>query len=131
VSAFLSFLPLVLLVLIEAVFAKLAATLVLRWKASWTTALIFSALVIAVQTAGAVFLRIFDLYLPLVLGILFSLAVQIACGGWLLGARAAVATGEPLGFRRGALLSLIAYGLMLVLGIVLWVLLSAVLPMRT
>jgi hypothetical protein len=129
VSAFFSFLPLVLLVLIEAGFVKVAP-LMLRWQVNWAAALMFSALVVAVQTAGAVFLRVFDLYLPLVLGILFSLAVQIACGGWLLGTRAAIATAEPLGFRRGALLSLIAYGLVLVLGIVLWVLLAAVLPMR-
>jgi hypothetical protein len=125
VSAVFSFLPLVLLVLIEAGFVKLLAVM-LRWQASWAAALIFSVLVVTVQTAGAVFLRVFDLYLPLVLGILFSLAVQIACGGWLLGMRAAIVAAEPLGFRRGALLSLIAYGLMLVLGIVLWVLLSLV-----
>ena len=128
-SALFSFLPLVLLVLAEAGFVKLAVV-ILRWKTRWTSALIFSALVVAVQTAAAVFLRVFDLDLPLILGILFSLAVQVACGGWLLGTRAAIATGEPLGFRRGALLSLIAYGLMLVLGVGLWVLLAAVLPTR-
>ena len=128
-SELLSFLPLVLLVLAEAGLVKLVAVM-FRWKARWTTALVFSALVIAVNTAGTVPLRIFDLYLPLVLGIAFSLAVQIALGGWLFGTQATVASGEPLGFRRGALLSLIAYGLMLVLGVALWVLLAAVLPMR-
>jgi hypothetical protein len=125
VAVLVSLLPLVLLVLVEAGLVKLVAVM-FRWKARWTTALVFSALVIAVHTAGAVFLRVFDLYLPLVLGILFSLAVQIGCGGWLLGARAAIASGEPLGFRRGALLSLIAYSLMLVRGIGLWMLVSLV-----
>jgi hypothetical protein len=125
VSALFSLLPLVVLVLVEAGLVKLVAVM-FRWKARWTTALVFSALVIAVNTAGVVPLRVFDLYLPLVLGIMFSLAVQIALGGWLLGTQAAIASGEPLGFRRGALLSLIAYSLMLAVGIGLWVLLSLV-----
>ena len=124
-SALFSLLPLVVLVLVEAGLVKLVAVM-FRWKARWTTALVFSALVIAVNTAGVVPLRVFDLYLPLVLGIMFSLAVQIALGGWLLGTQAAIASGEPLGFRRGALLSLIAYSLMLAVGIGLWVLLSLV-----
>jgi hypothetical protein len=123
VSALLSYLPLVLLALAEAGLVKLVAVM-FRWRARWTTALVFSALVIAVNAAGTVPLRVFDLYLPLFLGILFSLAVQTALGGWLLGTQAAIASGEPLGFRRGALLSLIAYSLMLVLGVALWVLLS-------
>jgi hypothetical protein len=117
--AVLDFLPAVLLVLVYAGLLKLAAAFILRWKSSWASAFIFSAVFIALQTAGVMLLRAFDLYLPLFFGILISLALQVALGGWVLGAGGTTASGAPLGFRRGALLTLVASALLLVLAAVL------------
>jgi hypothetical protein len=113
--AVLDFLPAVVLVLVYAGLLKFAAASILRWTSSWASAFIFSAIFIALQTAGVMLLRAFDLYLPLFFGILISLALQVAVGGWVLGAGGATASGEPLGFRRGALLALAASALLLVL----------------
>ena len=125
-SAILDFLPLVLLVLVYAGLLKLVSAFILRWTSNWASAFIFSAIFIALQTAGVMLLRALDLYLPLFFGILTSLALQVVLGGWILGAGGTTASGEPLGFRRGALLALVACALLLVLAAVLGALLALV-----
>jgi hypothetical protein len=123
-----SLLPLAALVLVETAFVKFAVGFLLRWKSSWASAFMFGAAVVAAHAAGVGLLRAFDLYLPIALGILMSIALQIGFGGWILGALATTTAGEPLGFRRGALVSLIAYGFMVVLGTLAWALLAALVP---
>jgi hypothetical protein len=125
-SAIFDFLPAVLLVLVYAGLLKFAAAFILRWTSSWASAFVFSVIFIALQTVGVMLLRAYDLYLPLFVGILISLALQVVLGGWILGAGGAAASGESLGFRRGALLALVAGALLLVLAAVLAGLLALV-----
>lgn len=94
---------------------KLAARLFRRTQLSWTHAWFFGVVLFAVLFTVGALVRL----QPLASGPLLShlvylaadLAAQLAFGGWFLGSRAKTTVGTPVAFKGGALLSLIAYGL--------------------
>ena len=49
--------------------------------------------------------------------VVFSLSIQLALGGWYLGPRAKTRDGVPVAFKGGALLSLLAYLIIIAVGI--------------
>jgi hypothetical protein len=50
--------------------------------------------------------------LPIALGLLVGLAINLVLGSWFFGARATDTQGQSLGWGRGMLLSLIMFGLL-------------------
>jgi len=116
-SIILMFLPLLLMPFFYAALTKAAAFLLRRTQLSWLHALVFSALSLFVGGAGAILNRAVGMPLPWPLTILLALAAFLALGGWYLGPRAKSVDGIALQFKGGALLSLVAYCLVFVLGI--------------
>jgi hypothetical protein len=110
-------LPLLLLPLFYAVFTKAAAFLLRRTQLSWLHALVFGILALLVGGAGAILNHAMSMPLPMPLAILLGLVAFLVVGGWYLGPRAKSTEGIAVQFKGGVLLSLIAYGLVFVLGI--------------
>jgi len=114
----LQFLPLLLAPLLYALLVKAAAFLFRRTQLSWLHAIVFGILVLLVGGTGAILNKAAGFPLPMALSLLLGLAAILLLGGWYLGPRAKSANGFALQFKGGVLLSLVAYGLVFVLGVV-------------
>lgn len=94
---------------------KLAARLFRRTQLSWTYAWFFGVALFAVLFTVGALVRLQPLAsgppLSHLVYLAADLAAQLAFGGWFLGPRAKTTVGTPVAFKGGALLSLIAYGL--------------------
>jgi hypothetical protein len=116
--AIFALLPTVLLIVFYALLIKVAArtykSSVLRWKHAFALA----AMAIAVGAAATALNRASGSALGLLVAVALSLAIQLALGGWYLGPRATTRFGEPLAFKGGAIVAAIAYGFLIVLGVV-------------
>lgn len=111
----LSLVPLVFTVLAYVACIKLAARLYRRTRLNWKHALVFGLLLFVVLLAVGAGARSLNLVsgplLPALLDIITGLLAQLALGAWFLGPRARTGEGTPIAFKGGALLALIAYGL--------------------
>ena len=124
-TSLLSLLPLAFMPLLFALLVKVAAFLLRRTTLSWKHALVFGLLALAVGAIGTVTNLASGRVLPPLLTGLVGIAIQVAVGGWYFGPRARTTANEPVGFVRGMLLSLIAFGIVFVLGVVAAVLIPA------
>jgi hypothetical protein len=118
-------LPLALVPCLYAALVKVAAFLFRRTQLRWSHALVYGFLALVVGAAGTLLNRVLGSPLPLPLALLGGLALQLTLGGWYFGPRATTATGASLEFKGGVLLSLVAYGLVFVLGVVVAVVVPA------
>jgi hypothetical protein len=113
--------PLVFTILAYVACTKLAAWLYRRTQLSWKHALFFGAVLFGVLfVVGALVRWLNPVPGPVLASVAFlavDLAAQLTVGGWFLGPRAKTSAGAPVEFKGGALLSLIAYGLVFVLSI--------------
>jgi hypothetical protein len=116
-----SLLPFAVTVLAYIVCIKLAAKLFRRTQLSWTHAGVFGALLFVVLLAvGALARWLNPVPAPMLAYVLYlavDLVAQLAVGGWFLGPRARTSAGAPVEFKGGALLALIAYGLVFILSL--------------
>lgn len=100
---------------------KLAARLFRRTELSWKHAGVFGPLLFVVLFAvGALVRWLNPVPAPMLAYVLYlavDLVAQLAVGGWFLGPRAKTAAGAPVEFKVGALLALIAYGLVFILSL--------------
>jgi hypothetical protein len=124
-SALVILLPLALLPGVYAVLVKLAAFLLRQTQLSWKHALLFGLIALLVAAIGALANRAAGQVLPALFVGLVGIAVQLVLGGWYFGPRARTASGEPVGFSRGMLLSLVAFGIVFAVGVALAVLVPA------
>jgi hypothetical protein len=121
--------PLLIILAIYAVLFKVAARIVRASRVGWPQAFQIAALVGVIAIGG----RAASLYvgqLPVLLGALLGLGMQLALGAWFFRERAFAPDGQPLGWAGGAKLTAVAIGLLLVLGVVLAVGLPALVSMR-
>lgn len=109
--------PLLFMICAYAVFIKLAAHVMRRTRLSWKHAFIFGVLVFVLGVAATFANVMTGQVLPLAAGIAIAFGLQLALGGWYLGTRARTAEDEPVGFRFGALLSLLGYAFTFALGL--------------
>lgn len=112
-----SLLPLLLAVLLFGVFAKVAARILRRTQLGWSHALIFGLIVFVLGAIGAFANRATGQLLPLPVAVVAALLLQLSVGGWYLGPRATNTAGEPIAFRGGAMLSFVAYLLVVGFGV--------------
>ncbi|MFC3684669.1 hypothetical protein [Hydrogenophaga luteola] len=119
----LSLLPLLLICVFYALFIKLAARLYRGSRLSWKHAFAFGALVMLLGGAGAWLNQASGLPLGPLMGVVLSLALQLALGGWFLGPRALSENGKAVAFKGGALISAIAFGMVFALGVLAAILL--------
>jgi hypothetical protein len=105
----LSLLPIVLVVLLFGVFAKLAARFFRRTKLDWSRAFILGLLVTVTGTVGSFINSASGLVQFKPLGFMVGILLQLAVGGWYLGANAKTEAGDPILFKGGILLTLITY----------------------
>jgi|SRR5688572_4711461 hypothetical protein len=116
-----SLLPFAFTIFAYVVCIKLAARLFRRTQLSWKHALFFGVLLfVLLFVVGALVRRLNPVPGPVLAAVVYlavDLAAQLAVGGWFLGARARTTAGAPVGLKGGALLSLIAYGLVFVLSL--------------
>ena len=111
-------LQLALVVIFYAALTKLAARIFRRTQLSWKHAFVFGALATLIGTLGAVVNQGLGGVLPLPVALALGLGIQLCLGGWYLGTRARTGSGEPLAFKGGVLLSLVAYCIIFVVGVV-------------
>jgi ABC-type uncharacterized transport system permease subunit len=111
-----SFFPLVFLIAAYTGMVKLAARLLRRTQLRWRDACIFSLIVLMVLGACALLNRLSGNTLPLPVSVAAGLIIQCGIGAWYLGPRARAADGAPLQARNGAMLALVAYGLVAAIG---------------
>src|SRR5262245_26078128 len=104
---------------------KLSARLFRRTTLSWRHSLEFSLIVAAVVIAGRVASLSSGSALALPAALALGVLVQLALGGWFLGARARTTQGQPLGFRGGTLLAALWLGVLASFGVILMVLVSS------
>jgi hypothetical protein len=116
-SSFPSFIPLLLSVALYTSLVKLAAFLCHRALLSWRDACIFSLILLMVLGAGTLLNRLSGNALPVALLVAAGLVIQVGIGAWFLAERARNAGGAPLGSKGGAMLALIAYALIVSLGL--------------
>lgn len=113
--------PLVFTILAYVACIKLAARLFRRAQLSWKHALFFGAfLFVVLFVVGSLVRWLNPVPGPVLASVVFlavDLAAQLAVGGWFLGPRATTTTGAPVRFTGGALLSLMAYGLVFFLSL--------------
>ena len=117
-SAILVLLPLFLVPFFYAALVKLAALLFRRTKLSWKHALLFGLMAFVVGVAGTLLNKATGSVLPLPLAALIGLSIQLALGGWYLGSRASTQQGAPLAFKGGVVLSLVAYLIVVIVGVI-------------
>lgn len=117
-SPVISFLPLALTPCLYAGLVKLAALLYRRTRLKWSHALIYGVLTLIAGALGMVVHRVIGSGLSLPFVMVGGLALQLLLGGWYFRSRATTAEGAAVQFRGGVLLSLVAYLLVFVLGVV-------------
>lgn len=117
-SSLISFLPILFVPVLYALLVKLAAVLLRRTKLSWKHAFLFGLLALVVGAIGTFGNLALGHTLPALLVGIVGIAIQLSLGGWYFGPRAKNKEGEPIGFTRGMLLSLIALGIVFVVGVV-------------
>src|SRR5688500_17542014 len=108
------FLPLAVILCLYAAFVRLAARLTKASGVGWLRAFHFSALIIVLSVLG----RVVSLYVgqaPLLLAVLFGIAIHLALGAWFFRNRAVAANGQVVGWGGGAKLTAVALGLFLVI----------------
>ena len=116
-SSFLSFIPLLLSVALYTSLVKLAAFLYQRALLGWRDACIFSLILLMVLGAGTLLNRLSGNAVPIAVLVAAGLVIQVGIGAWFLAPRARDASGQQLGSKGGAVLALIAYGLIASLGV--------------
>ena len=109
------FFPLAFTVFSYVVCVKLAGRLFRRTQLDWKHALVFGlVLFVVLFVVGAVVRWLSTAPDPLFVSLVdlaTGLVAQLAVGAWFLGPRARTTAGAPLGWKGGALLALITYGL--------------------
>jgi hypothetical protein len=108
------FVPLMVMLALCAAYAKLAARIFRRSLLSWGNSFLFALLLGALAIAGRITANAVGYSLPLILGLLLGLTFNLLLGGWFFGSRASDTQGQPLGWRRGAAVSAIMFGLLAV-----------------
>ncbi len=99
-SGLVQLVPLAFVLVLHAVYVRLAARVMKTSPVSWSHAFQFAAMVVVLT--GVVRLGITYLGgLPMLLGAVLGLAMQLALGTWFFSERALTSDGQPLG-RRGA-----------------------------
>lgn len=112
----LSFLFLLLLVGGYTAIVKLAAFLLRQTRLGWRDACIFSLILLIIGGLCMLVARVTG-NTPLAgAAFVLGIAAQAGAGAWYLGPRASTAAGRPLEVKGGALLALIASGLITVIG---------------
>nr|WP_315222839.1 hypothetical protein [uncultured Duganella sp.] len=111
-SSFPSIVPLLVSVALYTSINKLAAFLYKRARLSWRDACIFSLILLTVLGTATLLNRLSSNVVPIAVLVAAGLVIQAGIGAWFLAPRARTAAGVPLGSRGGAVLALIAYGLM-------------------
>jgi hypothetical protein len=111
-SSFPSIVPLLVSVALYTSINKLAAFLYKRARLSWRDACIFSLILLTVLGAATLLTRLAGNVVPIAVLVAAGLVIQAGIGAWFLAPRARTAAGVPLGSKGGAVLALIAYGLM-------------------
>ena len=111
-SSFPSIVPLLVSVALYTSINKLAAFLYKRARLSWRDACIFSLILLMVLGTATLLNRLSGNVMPIAVLVAAGLVIQAGIGAWFLAPRARTAAGVPLGSRGGAVLALIAYGLM-------------------
>jgi xanthine/uracil permease len=101
-------LPLVIILALYAVYFRLAARVLRASRVDWLYAIQFSALVVVITIAGRLASSYFG-ELPLLLGMLFGLALHLALGAWFFRERALAPDGQSLGWVGGAKLTAVAF----------------------
>ncbi|MYN41895.1 hypothetical protein GTP55_21285 [Duganella sp. FT109W] len=114
-----SFLFLLLIVALYAGSVKLAALLYKRARLSWRDASIFSLILLLLLGAGMLLNRLSGDVIPDLVAVAASVVIQVGIGAWYLAARARTLDGKPVGSKGAAMLSLIAYGLLVPL-VMVW-----------
>lgn len=106
-----AFIPLFMVLTLCAAYAKLGAHILHR-TLSWRDSSLFALLLAGVAIAGSVTFTAFDFSLPIALGVVVGLAINLLLGGWFFGTRAADTQGLLLGWSRGMALSVITFALL-------------------
>jgi hypothetical protein len=112
-----SFIQLLISTALYTSIVKLAAFLYRRARLSWRDACIFSLMLLLVLGAGTLLNRLSGDAVPLAISVAAGMVIQVGIGAWYLAPRAHTATGAALGAKGGAILALIAYGLIVVFGL--------------
>jgi hypothetical protein len=112
--------PLAMVLALYAVYIKLSARLLRRSKVSWKNSFLFALVLILLAFAGRAGSLALGQSLPLLPGLIFGLTAQVILGGWFFSTRGTDAAGQPLGWRGGIQLSVLAFLLMAVTGFVLF-----------
>ena len=104
-----------------AVFCKLAAFLFRRTQLGWGHGFALAVLMLFVLygTQGAMKLVAMQLPVPQIIAPIVSVLVAIAFGGWYLGSQARKADGQRVGWTAGVVITLIGFGLLICVGVVL------------
>jgi hypothetical protein len=103
----LGFVPLVLMVLLPAVFVRIAAPLA-RVGISWRLALGFGLVAAILSGLERVLLQLTHVQLPLLLAVALGAGMYVVVGAWLFTGRGTTREGRPLD-RRGALVFMLFY----------------------
>lgn len=104
-------LPLLLTPFFYGALIKLAALLYRRIQLSWKHAFLFGLLSMAVGGTMTFANIATGRVAPVPLVLLLSMSTQLALGGWYFKDRARMASGDPIGHVRGALLPVLAFAL--------------------
>jgi len=105
-------LPLLTVFALYAAFFRLAARVLRVSRVDWSYAFQFSGLIALVTIGGRLASMQFG-ELPLLLGVLFGLALHVVLGSWFFRERALAPDGQPLGWLGGAKLTAVAFGFFL------------------
>lgn len=123
----LQFLPLVTILCLYTAFVRIAARVVRATGVGWRPAFQFAGLVVVLSVLG----RVVSLYAgqaPVLAAALFGIALHLALGAWFFKDRALTADGQPVGWVGGAKLTAVAVGLLFLVMLVLFGVMSALLP---
>jgi hypothetical protein len=110
--------PLVIFICLYAGIVKLAARL-LRYTLSWKLSFVFALAMLIIAIVSRALQFAIGYSLPLWLALILLLAVYVLLGAWLFGERATNASGQVLGWRGGARLSVCAFLVMVVFALLL------------
>lgn len=127
-SAVVSILPILLVLVAYAGFVKLAARLYRKSQLPWKYAFGFAVLASVAGALGSFVHSAAGAQLPLPAAAMASFGVQVVVGGWFLGPRSITPSGASVSFKGGAVIALVAAAFAIVCAFLGALLLPALLP---
>jgi hypothetical protein len=119
--------PIALALCLFAASVKVAALILRRTRVSWKHSFIYTLMIFGIMIVARVLSLFVHISLPIAVPLALAFISQVAIGGWFFARRATSSSGDPVGWRGGAQLSAINFGVVVIFGLIFYAVTRALL----